>query len=71
MIWSTPSSRKAQVVARSAVEAGIGRYWRDMVVEMIGRRVNTVSSTYLYPQWLLCASLYSKDIFPGSAFDSA
>jgi len=42
MIWLTPSSRKAHVVARSAVEAGIGRFWRDMVVELIGERVKLI-----------------------------
>jgi hypothetical protein len=30
-MWSTPSSRKAQVVARSAVAAGMGTEERDMV----------------------------------------
>lgn len=34
MIWSTPSSRKAHVVARSAVGPGMGTLCRDMVVEV-------------------------------------
>lgn len=35
MIWSTPSSRKAHVVARSAVAAGMGTGLRDMVAVMV------------------------------------
>jgi len=58
MIWLTPSSRKAHVVARSAVEAGIGRFERDMVVEAIGeRKLIQCHQVKLFICWLLCTLL--------------